>query len=196
MNGSTPLGSDDKLLLAAIDLIADKGYNGVSTKEIAAAAGLSEKTLFRRFGTKRHLLESAFDRYHYGEEMKKLFAERLVGDLRQDLRLISRTYHDLMNRNRKMIMISIKDEGHLPGFQEMTRKHPQQFMEGLTEYFRTMTGKGKAVVPNPELQAAAFLMMQFGAFMNNLENGGAFAGITLEGFIEESVEIFARGGAL
>lgn len=43
MGSSNNLSSDDKLLLAAIDLIAEKGYNGVSTKEIAAAAGLSEK---------------------------------------------------------------------------------------------------------------------------------------------------------
>ncbi|MEW9673165.1 TetR/AcrR family transcriptional regulator, partial [Ammoniphilus sp. 3BR4] len=35
MSSSNNLGSDDKLLLAAIDLIAEKGYNGVSTKEIA-----------------------------------------------------------------------------------------------------------------------------------------------------------------
>ena len=60
-------------MLAAIDLIADKGYNGVSTQEIAGTAGLSEKTLFRRFGSKQNLLEMAFDRYHYAEEMTKLF---------------------------------------------------------------------------------------------------------------------------
>ncbi|MEW9673617.1 TetR family transcriptional regulator, partial [Ammoniphilus sp. 3BR4] len=35
MSSRNNLGTDDKLLLAAIDLIAEKGYNGVSTKEIA-----------------------------------------------------------------------------------------------------------------------------------------------------------------
>lgn len=80
-SSSSKLGSSDKLLLAALHLIAEKGYNGVTTLEIATAAGLSEKTLFRHFGTKQKLLEAAFDRYHYAEEMKKLFAEKLVWDL-------------------------------------------------------------------------------------------------------------------
>ncbi len=73
MSSSNKLSTDDKLLLAAIDLIAEKGYNGVTTQEIAGAAGLSEKTLFRRFGSKLNLLETAFDRYHYAEEMTRLF---------------------------------------------------------------------------------------------------------------------------
>lgn len=44
-NNST-LSTSDKLLLAAIDLIASKGYKGVTTQEIAATAGLSEKHCF------------------------------------------------------------------------------------------------------------------------------------------------------
>src|SRR4051794_9175203 len=116
MSSSNNLSNDDKLLLAAIDLIAEKGYNGVSTQEIAAAAGLSEKTLFRRFGSKQNLLETAFDRFHYAEEMQNLFNRKLAWELQTDLLLISQTYHEIMNHNRKMIMISIKEEGNLPGF--------------------------------------------------------------------------------
>ncbi|ELK40346.1 transcriptional regulator, partial [Brevibacillus agri BAB-2500] len=145
---SNRLSSSERLMMAAIDLIAEKGYNGVTTQEIAAAAGLSEKTLFRQFGSKRNLLESAFDRFHYTEEMTKLFAERLVWDLRADLLLVSRTYHELMNRNRKMIWISIKDEGQLPGFRERTQKHPRQLLTWLTNYFAEMGKRGKMVRTN------------------------------------------------
>ncbi|MGG1660483.1 TetR/AcrR family transcriptional regulator [Brevibacillus sp. NRS-1366] len=186
------LSSSERLMLAAIDLIAEKGYNGVSTQEIATAAGLSEKTLFRQFGSKRNLLESAFDRFHYAEEMTKLFAEKLVWDLREDLLLISRTYHEMMNRNRKMIWISIKEEGHLPGFRERTQKHPRQLLTVLTHYFTEMSEKGKMVRTNPEIQAISFMMMHFGAFMNNLDAEGNFSSVSLDAFISESVEIFAR----
>ncbi|CEH28984.1 transcriptional regulator [Aneurinibacillus migulanus] len=192
MGSNNNLSSDDKLLLAAIDLIAEKGYNGVSTKEIAAAAGLSEKTLFRHFGSKQNLLETAFDRFHYTEEMKKLFNEKLVWDLHADLLLISRTYHEIMNRNRKMIQISIKEEGNLPGFRERTQKHPQQLMEILTNYFTAMSEKGKLIRTNPEMQAFSFMMMNFGAFMNNLDADANFPTVSMEAFIMESVQIFAR----
>ncbi|QYR19311.1 TetR/AcrR family transcriptional regulator [Paenibacillus sp. sptzw28] len=192
MSISTHLGSDEKLLLAAIDLISDKGYNGVTTQEIAAAAGLSEKTLFRRFGSKQNLLEAAFDRFHYTEEMKKLFADRLVWDLHTDLLLISRTYHQIMNRNRKMITISIKEEGSLPGFRERIQQHPRQFMQILTDYFQKMSDKGKLIRNNPEIQALSFMMTCFGAFLNNLDSEENFPSVTLDAFIEESVQIYTR----
>ncbi|NQX62750.1 TetR/AcrR family transcriptional regulator [Paenibacillus qinlingensis] len=190
---TSKMGSSDKLLLAALHLIAEKGYNGVTTLEIATAAGLSEKTLFRHFGTKQKLLEAAFDRYHYAEEMKKLFAEKLVWDLETDLLLVSTTYHEIMNRNRKMIQISLKeDEGQLPGFRTRTQKHPQQLLEILTNYFIDMSAKGKIVATNPELHAFTFIMMHFGAFMNDLDSQKSYPGITLAPFVQESIQLFAR----
>lgn len=192
MSSSKNLSNDEKLLLAAIDLIAEKGYNGVSTQEIASEAGLSEKTLFRRFGSKQNLLETAFDRFHYTEEMTKLFTDKLVWDLQTDLLLISRMYHEIMNRNRKMIMISIKEEGNLPGFRERTQKHPQQLLEILTKYLTTMYEKGKLIRTNPELQALSFMMMNFGAFMNILDADENFPTVSLETFITESVQTFTR----
>lgn len=192
MSRDQHISSDDKLLQAAIDLISRKGYNGVTTQEIASAAGLSEKTLFRKFGSKRNLLEMAFERYHYGQEMTKLFAEKLTGELTADLILISRTYHDLMIRNRKLITISIKESDHLPGLREMTSKHPKQFLDVLTKYFTIMTEKGKLVAGDPELRAISFMMMNFGAFMNELDSKEIFPSVTLDEFIEESVRIFAR----
>ena len=192
MSRDQHISSDDKLLQAAIDLISRKGYNGVTTQEIASAAGLSEKTLFRKFGSKRNLLEMAFERYHYGQEMTKLFAEKLTGELTADLILISRTYHDLMIRNRKLITISVKESDHLPGLREMTSKHPKQFLDVLTKYFTIMTEKGKLVAGDPELRAISFMMMNFGAFMNELDSKEIFPSVTLDDFIEESVRIFAR----
>lgn len=192
MSSSNNLSNDDKLLLAAIDLMAEKGYNGVSTQEIATSAGLSEKTLFRRFGSKQNLLEKAFDRFHYAEEMTKLFNQKLIWDLQTDLLLISRTYHEVMNRNRKMIMISIKEEGNLPGFRERTQKHPRQLLEILTNYFTAMYEKGKLIRTDPELQALSFMMLNFGAFMNNLDSNDNFPNVSLETFIMESVQTFTR----
>jgi AcrR family transcriptional regulator len=192
MSSSKNLSNSDKLLLAAIDLIAKKGYKCVTTQEIATAAELSEKTLFRHFGSKQNLLETAFDRFHYSEEMTKLFNEKLVWDLQTDLLLISRTYHEIMNRNRKMIMISIKEEDNLPGFRERTKKHPRQLMEILTNYFTVMFEKGKLIRTNPELQALSFMMMNYGAFLNNLDSDTSYSSVSLKEFIMESVQTFTR----
>ncbi|WP_028608608.1 TetR/AcrR family transcriptional regulator [Paenibacillus harenae] len=186
------LGVSDRLLLAAINLISEKGYNGVTTQKIAAAAGLSEKTLFRHFGSKQKLLESAFDRFHYAEEMRKFFEEKLVWELEIDLLTVCRTYHEIMNRNRKLIQISTKDEAQLPGFKERILQHPLQLLEFLTDYFIGMAEKGKMICTNPRIQAFTFMMSQYGAFVNDLESGKNYPNIELETFMQESVKIFAR----
>jgi TetR/AcrR family transcriptional regulator len=44
-----------QLIEAAMDLFARKGFAGTTTREIAAAAGVSEAIIFRHFHTKREL---------------------------------------------------------------------------------------------------------------------------------------------
>jgi AcrR family transcriptional regulator len=192
MDNQHDLSSSDKIMIAAINLISEKGYNSVTTKEIAEDAGFSEKTLFRHFGSKQNLLETAFKRFHYTEEMRSLYKEKLVWDLHTDLLLISRKYHEMMNRNRKMIQISIKEAGNLPGFLEKTQEPPKQFMEILTEYFSKMQEKGKLTQTKPDVQALSFMFMNFGAFMNNLGDESSFTSVTLDEFITESVQTFTR----
>jgi AcrR family transcriptional regulator len=48
-----------KLLVAARQCFAQSGYRGTTTQEIAATAGLAEKTLFRHFPTKALLFRDA-----------------------------------------------------------------------------------------------------------------------------------------
>ncbi|MDF2651124.1 MAG: transcriptional regulator [Paenibacillus sp.] len=185
-------GTAEKLLRAAIDLISEKGYHGVTTQEIASAADLSEKTLFRHFGSKQNLLESALERFQYAEEMRILFNDQLVWELEIDLLAISRKYHDIMNRDRKLIQIALKDEVHIPGFKERRLQHPRQLLTLLTNYFTTMSEKGKIACTNPTMQAFTFMMAQYGAFINDLDAGKNYPDISLEQFIQENVKIFAR----
>ncbi|QMV41427.1 TetR/AcrR family transcriptional regulator [Cohnella cholangitidis] len=184
----------DKLLLAAIDLMAEKGYDGTTTKEIAVAAGVNEVTLFRHFGTKQKLLETAFSRYHYADEMTKLFNEGLRGELLSDLLLISRTYHKLMKRNRKLFLIAHRGSGSLPQevYQEAGR-HPQQLKKLLTNYLIAMSEQGKVLTSNAELQALSFMWMNHGAFISNHLNAKEpMPEDSLDEFIEESARLFAR----
>ncbi|MCD8508499.1 MAG: TetR/AcrR family transcriptional regulator [Bacillus sp. (in: Bacteria)] len=47
------ISTEDRILHAAIDLMEQKGFKAVTTREIAIEAGFSEMTLFRHFGTKK-----------------------------------------------------------------------------------------------------------------------------------------------
>ncbi len=49
----------ENLLAAAIELFAARGYRGTTTRDIAAAAGVTERTLFRQFPSKAALFREA-----------------------------------------------------------------------------------------------------------------------------------------
>jgi AcrR family transcriptional regulator len=50
-----PLATRERILFAALDAFAHAGYRGATTRVISRAAGVSEITLFRLFGSKAEL---------------------------------------------------------------------------------------------------------------------------------------------
>lgn len=185
------MDNKNKLMLAAIDLMAEKGYKGVSTKEIAAAAGVSEMTLFRNFGSKQNLLEKAVDHYHYSIEMTNVFQEKIIWDLRTDLLMISHMYFEIMERNRKLFLIVLKDD-ELFEIREKAQKHPRILLELLTNYFTLMQKMKKMVATDAETQAITFMWMNYGAFMSQLFGASSITKIPMHDFIKSSVELFVR----
>jgi AcrR family transcriptional regulator len=66
-----PEGAHDKLLQAAEGLFAAHGYNGVSVRELAAAAGVNSALVSYHFGSKEGLLSEVYRRH-----CEKMNAER------------------------------------------------------------------------------------------------------------------------
>lgn len=117
---------------------------------------------------------------------------RLAGDLYADLLLVASSYHEIMNRNRKILNIIMKEGKQIPGFVERAHKHPQALREMLTLYFETMQREGKVLPGDPLAHSAAFLWMQHGAFLNTQPGSSAIADLSISAFIESSVRLFAR----
>ncbi|WP_234028500.1 TetR/AcrR family transcriptional regulator [Lentibacillus sp. Marseille-P4043] len=69
-----------KILEAAIELIAEKGYAATSTSEIAKRAGVAEGTIFRHYRTKKDLLISIVKPV-ISQFLAPLFAEKFVDDV-------------------------------------------------------------------------------------------------------------------
>jgi AcrR family transcriptional regulator len=96
------------LLEAARDLFAAQGYHRTSTREIAAAAGVSERLIYFHFGTKAALFERAV------VEPFTAFMEEFVADWRgyadtpHDFEYVARRWiggmYDLLRRHRKLVL--------------------------------------------------------------------------------------------
>ena len=53
-------GTKEKIFDAAIDLFAERGYDGVSIRDIAGAVGLTEGAVYRHYTSKDEILDSIF----------------------------------------------------------------------------------------------------------------------------------------
>ena len=70
-------GSDrrNQLIEVAIDLFSRKGFGGTTTKEIAAAAGVTEAIIFRHFATKQDLYKAILDTRCFTGDAEAWFSE-------------------------------------------------------------------------------------------------------------------------
>ena len=91
---------ETRVFEAAVELFVTHGYERTTTKEIAAAAGVNEATLFRRYGSKAQLMEAAID--HQWQDVP-LASLEYTGELEGDLSAIVDAYVET-NRLRGAIV--------------------------------------------------------------------------------------------
>jgi AcrR family transcriptional regulator len=80
---------ESRIFQVAIDQLMARGYEGATTRDISAAAGVNEVTLFRRYGSKAGLIEQAIASRLADTPLNRL---TYTGDLEADLVSIVRAY--------------------------------------------------------------------------------------------------------
>ncbi|HTD16711.1 MAG TPA: helix-turn-helix domain-containing protein [Chthoniobacterales bacterium] len=112
-NSQTPQKSNasERLLDAAARVFARKGLKGATTREIAVEAGLSEMTLFRRFGTKEKLLRAVVERF-FARRIEPPPAHEPPGDLRTSLLHYAKLQHRLMDESLPIIRVLLGELHH------------------------------------------------------------------------------------
>lgn len=108
--------SNEQILNAALDVIAQQGYAGATTREIADAAGINEVTLFRRFGNKQKLLTAAVE-----QEAENFAAAGVeyTGDVEVDLQRVVHFYQSLMRTHGRMIRMLLSEMPRQPELAEV-----------------------------------------------------------------------------
>lgn len=188
------MSTRDRILNASIDLFSQYGYKAVTTKQIAQTASVNEVTIFRHFGTKRNILEETINKFVFEVAVKKIFNEGIVWDLEKDLSFISKSHYEMMNRNRKIFLIMIKDFRILEGEEKNPfMKFPKKLMELLTEYFREMQGRGLVKKDNPESQATSLFFIGLGAFMGSLISHKELVKGSFDDHLSYGVKTLIRG---
>jgi TetR/AcrR family transcriptional regulator len=86
--------SNDRILLKALELFSEKGYDATSVREICEAAGITKPTLYHFYGSKegvyRAIVEGSLERFR----ADMIFALSGEGSLRDQLVRMARGYVD------------------------------------------------------------------------------------------------------
>jgi AcrR family transcriptional regulator len=149
MNRAVRSGRGDvagRILASATGLFANFGYNGVSTRDIAACAGVNEVTIYRHFPRKRDLyvavLDSELHQVKLGGDLLAKIAEASDAKtvLARTFDLISAT---LLTRPEllRLIQYSALELGE--DFDPMMRKHLSQLVEVLVRYLEPWVIRGE-----------------------------------------------------
>lgn len=148
---------DRGLLLAALELLAERGYRGATTKEIARRAGVNEVTLFRRFGSKEALLRTALSRFIPAGFLERLPAEE--APLEEGLRQLLEAYLDLLKAHQALLPKLLAELLRHPGLRGVgPPKGILGVLERVVGFFRAQQRKGllRSDEP-PEEMALAFV---------------------------------------
>jgi TetR/AcrR family transcriptional regulator, mexJK operon transcriptional repressor len=193
LSGASFINTEEKILAAAVKLMGERGFKSVAIKDIAEESGFSEMTVFRHFKTKVGVLEAAINTHSYVLPMKKLFSERIVWDLAEDLSLISFEYQKLMQKNKSIFLIALEERNSMPHLLKQFKERPRELKKYLMEYFREMQQRCKMLDVEIESVAVAFIHMNFGQFLSTLIESDYMININDEDFIKQAVQIFVRG---
>lgn len=183
-----------RIIEAAATLFSEHGYDGATTRAIAAEAGVNEVTIFRNFGSKEKLLLAVVERFSALPRLGEAFAEQISGDYRQDLLLIGRHYLEMLQRNLRPILMTIFEAQRLPEVRRIIARPPARQRQMLGEYLRRQMEQGVVrELPDPELTAQAFFGMffEYSLGRNLIDEEGTE--LSMEEVVEHLVDLFVGG---
>jgi AcrR family transcriptional regulator len=74
-------GTKEKIFDAAIDMFSERGYNGVSIRDIAKAVGIKESSIYAHFINKEDILNHILDYHHNGILSKRVDIRDLENEI-------------------------------------------------------------------------------------------------------------------
>jgi TetR/AcrR family transcriptional regulator len=136
-----------QLIETALDFFSRKGFEGTTTREIAAAAGVTEAIIFRHFPNKQALYSAVLDFHHEAGEFEEWMAEwKALMDRKDDEGLLHSIIQRIIESYRKdarvqRVLLFAALEGHQTGL-EHNRQRSFPIFELLCQYVARRQSEG------------------------------------------------------
>ena len=157
------LPTKDRILYAALDLFAEKGYDGVGVDLIAENAGLKGPSLYRHYKGKEDIFNSLIDlvtsHYEEGFGLEKeqgefpVSMDALIENAMEKIRF---TMHDDIVRKTRRILAM--EQFRSKRIAELTTRYHLDNLQGMyADIFKGFMDKGILKKDDPELLAFEFV---------------------------------------
>jgi AcrR family transcriptional regulator len=156
----TPTTEEDtrtKILQAALQLFAKRGYEGTSTKDLAKSAGVAEGTLFRHFSNKKAILIEVATA-GWVDILTDLLTELSeMGNYKAVSQVMRRRMLN-MRKNGDLMRVCFIEAQYHPELRESIQAEVISKMTDVAEaFFETAMEKGIYRRMNPKIVAKVFL---------------------------------------
>ena len=153
----------ERILYAALDLISEKGYDGVGVDLIAENAGLKGPSLYRHYKGKEDIFHSLIDMVesHYIEgfgfkNTQEGFPESMDDLIESAMGRIQFTMHDdVIRKTRRILAMEQFRSERMAGL--TTRYHLENLQEMYADIFAEMMDKELLKQDDPEYLALEFV---------------------------------------
>lgn len=180
--------TNDRILTAALELFAERGYAGTTTRAIADRAGVNEVTLFRNFGSKEAVFSKAIDREVDVTAPIAEFQFPPDGDIVEVLSAAGMFIHRKMLERAPLVKIVMVEAARDPAFFDYVSHAPMMLLDILERYLTEAARRGEIGGADPRLAAVTFFSFFYRSLTSN-----AFLGedVFIE-MSEKNIRAFAR----
>ncbi|RME66376.1 MAG: TetR/AcrR family transcriptional regulator [Nitrospirae bacterium] len=185
----------DKLLDAALEVMAERGYRGATTREIASRAGVCELTLFRHFGTKENLFRALLQKYSFTPKLIEILSASSDKPLKDVLKRIGTELYKTMQRKKPVMRVVLSEVVLRPEPVAFVLKEMiYQNISELERFLKSLKKQGLLKDVKLEVIARSFLGSIFSFFhTEEIVLGKSLSKKKIEDFIENLTEIFLKG---
>lgn len=158
-SGNSEEATRSRILNAALRLFATRGYDGTTTKDLAAAASVAEGTLFRYFSNKKAILIEVATA-GWIDILTDLLTELSEMGSYKAVAQVMRRRMLRMRENKDLLQVCFVEAQHHPELRERIQLEVIAKMTDVAEaFFQTAMDKGIYRQTNPKIVAQVFLGM-------------------------------------
>lgn len=164
--GSEIDSTSEKIIVATFKILQEEGFQKATTKKIAAKAGVNEVTIFRKFDSKKNLVE--ITKKYYLEKLMNTLEE--IFDFGEDEEIeeyLKITFYGILNLSDddfSILKVAMEEVREVPEKSLLISQVTDVMLDKLEEFFELQISKGKI----RQINARSLAVMCYGVLFQSV----------------------------